>query len=364
MEDYKYIAIVEWAKSYISEKGLAPNDRFLSENELCSIHGVSRQTVRQALSRLENEGVITRVRGSGTFVAEAVRTGLAQNKFVGVISTYFSDYIFPSIVTGVESVLRKNNIGMQLAITHNQVFEEAQALRSMLAQGVSGIIVEPSKSALSNSNAEIYEEIRRRNIPLVFFNAKYPWSDFTCVAMDDEAAGKQVTDYLYEQGHRKIAGIFALDDMQGHDRYHGYIKSCEKYGVLNAENNVLWYSTEERNDLFELSEKRIMRLIDNVTAVVCYNDKLAVDLLKFCRAKGIRVPEDISVVGIDDSKLATLCDVGLTTVKHPQQGLGEVTAETLLKLMKNPKSELADIKFTPELVIRNSVCCIKDEKES
>ena len=365
MEDYKYNSIVDWAKNYIAEKGLKPNDRFLSEKELSGIHNVSRQTVRQALAKLENEGVICRVKGSGTFVAEAVHTGLSRgNKTVGVISTYFSDYIFPSIVTGIEGVLKENNIVMQLAITHNQVYEEAQAIRNMLAQGVSGLIVEPSKSALSNSNAELYEEIRRRNIPLVFFNAKYRWSNFPCAAMDDKAAGETVTNYLIEQGHRKIAGIFAVDDMQGHDRYQGYIKSCESCGIVNAENNVLWYSTEEREDLFSLSEKRIMKLIDSATAVVCYNDKLAVDLLKFCREKGISVSDNISVVGIDDSKLATLCDVGLTTVKHPQQKLGEAAAEKLLKLMNNPKADFNDVKFTPELVIRNSVRCINNEKES
>ncbi len=364
MEDYKYNSIVDWAKKYISDNGLEAGERFLSEKELCVAHNVSRQTVRQALGKLESEGVITRVRGSGTFVAKVVSTNLSAHKSVGVISTYFSDYIFPSIVTGIEKVLKENNVAMQLAITHNQVFEEAQAIRNMLAQGISGLIIEPSKSALSNSNVALYEEIRRRNIPLVFFNAKYPWADFPSVAMDDTAAGERVTEYLLEQGHRRIAGIFALDDMQGHDRYQGYIKSCEKFGITDAENNVLWYTTEERDELFSLSEKRIMKLLDGVTAVVAYNDKLAVDLLKFCREKGIKVPEDISVVGIDNSKLAALCEVGLTTVTHPQQSLGEAAAEKLIRLMNRRNADTEDMKFLPELVIRNSVSCIKMEKES
>ncbi|MBQ7981345.1 MAG: substrate-binding domain-containing protein, partial [Oscillospiraceae bacterium] len=258
---------------------------------------------------------------------------------------------------------KENGYSMQLSITHHKIYEEAKAIRTMLSQGVSGLIVEPSKSAMSDSRKELFDEIRERNIPLVFFNAKYPWSDFPCVAMDDRAAGKRVTDYLFEQGHKQLAGIFALDDNQGHDRFYGYMHSCAENGI-SAESSVLWYSTEERDELFSLSEKRIMKLIDGVTAVVCYNDKLAVDLLKFCREKGIRVPEDISIVGIDNSKLATLCDVGLTTVQHPQQLLGETAAEKLLELMNNPKADFDDVKFTPELVVRNSVRCIKDEKES
>ena len=135
MDEYKYLAIVEWSKNYIKDNQLKPDDRFLSENELCSIHNVSRQTVRQALKVLETENVIARVRGSGTFVRSAeIAPVRSTRQNVGVISTYFSDYIFPSIVTGIEGVLKAADIGMQLAITHNQVFEETQALQNMISQ--------------------------------------------------------------------------------------------------------------------------------------------------------------------------------------------------------------------------------------
>ena len=178
MEDYKYLTIVEWVKEYITKEKLRPNDRFLSEKELCAIHGVSRQTVRQALKCLESENILCRVRGSGTFVKASTISPVARVNRVGVVSTYFSDYIFPHIVTGIESVLNESGIAMQLSITHNQVMEEAQALKTMIANGVQGLIVEPSKSALPNPNMELYQEIKSKNIPLVFFNAKYPWADF------------------------------------------------------------------------------------------------------------------------------------------------------------------------------------------
>ena len=99
MEDYKYLTIVEWAKNYITSKGLRPRDRFLTEKELCEIHGVSRQTVRQALMCLENDNVICRVRGSGAFVSNGISQNIpasqVQTRNIGVISTYFTDYIFP-----------------------------------------------------------------------------------------------------------------------------------------------------------------------------------------------------------------------------------------------------------------------------
>ena len=357
MEDYKYLAIVEWSKNYIDKKGLKPKDRFLTEKELCEIHGVSRQTVRQALMCLENENVISRVRGSGAFIS----TGYVQNissgqiRNIGVISTYFTDYIFPQIVTGIESVLNDSGFSMQLAITHNKVAEEQQALQSMISGGVQGLIVEPSKSALPNPNMELYEELRMKNIPVVFFNAKYAWSDYPCVAIDDEAAGRIATDHLFANGHRKIAGIFALDDIQGHKRYCGYTKSCIAHGLKNAEDNVLWFATSDKNSVFTSGGDRLLELLSEITAVVCYNDNIAIKLLQFCKEHEIKVPDDLSVVGIDDSKYAKICDVPLTTVAHPQRRLGEAAAEKLIDKISSFSSDDGDIIFTPELKLRDSV---------
>lgn len=356
MDDYKYLTIVEWVKNYIKLHKLKPNDRFLTEKELCEIHGVSRQTVRQALMRLESENIITRIRGSGTFVKGGViQEEPKKLKSVGVISTYFSDYIFPHIVTGIESVLNSAGYSMQLAITHNQVFEETQALKSMISSGVQGLIVEPSKSALPNPNTELYRELKMQNKPLIFFNAKYPWADFPYVAMDDEAAGRIVTDHLFDKGHSRISGIFALDDIQGHKRYSGFMKSCIAHNSKAAENNILWYATADRNSLVKYAKDRLLDMLNMSTAVVCYNDKLAVNILQFCKENDIKVPQDVSIVGIDNSKYASICDVPLTTVHHPHRKLGEEAAKMLLDLIDELPDACENKLFVPELITRDSV---------
>lgn len=354
MDDFKYRAIVDWAKKTIEERGLTAGDRFFSEIELCDMHDVSRQTVRQALSMMESEGIIWRKQGSGTFVQTPGRDLSKRSPSVGLISTYFSDYIFPSIVTGIESVLAKNNITMQLATTRNQVAEEARALQTMLAQNVQGLIIEPSKSALPNPNSALFEEIRARNIPLVFFNAKYPNSNFPCVAMDDVAAGHIVTEHLISLGHKKISAIFVFDDMQGHKRYQGFMKSLDENGIPLPEQRVMWFSTQERSSLFTLSVEKILALLKDSTAVVCYNDSLAISLLEFCKQKRINVPGDVSIVGIDDSSQARICEVPLTTVRHPKQQLGERAAEVLLEMIANPSQNKEDILFIPKLIERAS----------
>lgn len=356
MDDFKYMTIVEWVKDYIKKEHLAPGARFYSEKELCDIHNVSRQTVRQALMVLENQDVLRRKRGSGTFVKSAgskTYSASARNCNVGVVSTYFSDYIFPSIVTGIEKVLKNNNVGMQLSITHNQVFEESKALKTMLEQDIRALIVEPSRSALPNPNVKLYEKIKELNIPLVFFNAKYPWADFPCVAMDDVAAGRIAAEHLIQLGHTKIGGVFAFDDIQGHKRYQGFLSAFEQHGIALEEQDVMWFSTCEKKEFFT-REDRIKGLLERVTAVVCYNDSHAVSLLELCKKWNVRVPEDLSVVGIDDSKLAKICEVPLTTVRHPHQLLGERAAQKILEMIENPEKQFRDVLYEPELVERES----------
>jgi GntR family transcriptional regulator of arabinose operon len=306
------------------------------------------------MAQLESQNVIWRKRGSGAFVRSAAGANVERPMTVGVISTYFSDYIFPSIVTGIERVLTQHNVVMQLAITHNLVFEEARALQGMLAQDVDGLIVEPSKSALPNPNTALYDEVRIRNIPLVFFNAKYPWADFPCVSIDDVTAGYLATKHLVHLGHERIAGIFMSDNAQGHKRYQGFIKCLSDCGFSMSECQALWFSTNDRDTLFTLSKDRVAALLDGNTAIVCYNDQMAVSMMEFCRNNGLQVPDDISLVGVDDSQLARVCEVPLTSVRHPQQLLGEQVAEMLLQSIMNPDIRHEGKLFTPKLIERMS----------
>jgi GntR family transcriptional regulator of arabinose operon len=106
--------------------------------------------------------------------------------------------------------------------------------------------------------------------------------------------------------------------------------------------------------LFAKSGSGLSSLLDDSTAVVCYNDSLAVELLQFCRNQSRNVPGDLSIVGIDDSNLARICEIPLTSVQHPKQLLGETAAAILLKQMSNPSFKAKDTLFLPKLIKRDS----------
>ena len=349
----KYAFLVNWIKDQILHGDLHFGDRLYSENELCSIFGISRQTVRQAIGILEQEQVVSRRRGSGTYVTWQKKPARSGTKKIGVISTYVGEYIFMDILHSVEAVLSTNGYATQISFTHNQVENERRSLRAMLDSDVDGIIVEPTKSGLPNPNLSMYDEFRSRNIPVLFFNAKYPGLDFPVVRLDDIAAGEMVTSFLIGRGHTKIAGIFQCDDIQGMLRYEGYIQALEKNNIEINSQRILWFSTEDIDEL-SLYPERIMKRVKDCSAVCCYNDQIAVKVIKVLEKNGISVPDDISVTGMDNSTLAELCIPPLTSVYNPISLLGETAAKNLLSLIEDPSFN-AEVLFRPVVIERSSV---------
>ncbi len=351
----KYLEVVKWIREQIAQGHFREGDRLQSESELGELFSLSRQTVRQATSVLESEGLLERRRGSGTYVISTTVKPKTRTMSVGVITTYLDDYIFPSIIHGIDKVLTENSYAMRLSITYNKVENEMRVLSALLKNDVDGIIVEPTKSGLPNLNADLYKEIKRREIPCIFINGYYPNLSFPYVAMDDYACGREAVAYLIKKNHRRIAGIFKSDDIQGHLRYEGCAKMMRKNNLLLPEDNIVWYTTEDIQPPFESSfEQRVLKRIEGCTALICYNDRIAFRVIDFLYRQGISVPQDISIIGFDDSDTGNNSQVGLTTFSHPKAELGEMAARQLLRMIGGERFE-ATVKFKPKFVERNSV---------
>ena len=359
MEQHKYIMLAKQLRDDILEGKYKEGEQLPSENALTQQFGFSRQTVRQAMRRLEMEGLAERLQGSGTFVIYKKEAPRASSMTVGVISTYLDDYIFPSIIRGIGKTLTKNGYSMQLAFTLNRVENEKKVLEDMLERKVDGVIAEPTKSGLPNPNGSLYKLFRSSGIPLIFFNAYYPELLFPHVALDDHAAGKTATQRLLKSGHTRIAGIFQSDDIQGHLRYAGYLEALTENGITMDSRRLLWFATEDIPNLFS-DVKRAEERLKDATAVLCYNDQIAVKLLGYFEKTGARVPEDFSIASIDNSRLAEFTSPPLTSVNHPKEYLGKVVAENLLKMIDNHGFD-ANVDFEAKLVERDSIMDIDKE---
>ena len=350
----KYTELVNWIQEQIASKKFLPGQKIYSENRRKDMFQVSRQTVRHAIAILEEEGVLIRKRGSGTYINNIRRENLENRTRIAVVTTYVDGYIFPKTIQGIENILFENGYSVQIAFTNNQISREKTILEDILSRDeVAGVIMETTKSGLPNPNLSLYEKLQQRKIPVIFINSFYPRLSIPHVSLNDRMAGEKAVEYLLGKGHCKIGGIFKLDDGQGHLRYAGYLDAMQKAGMEIDDSRIVWIDTAMMQRLGEYRNLLIGRL-DGCTAVVCYNDQIAFEAASILNSVDIRVPEDISLISIDDSELAALGDVALTSIPHPKDKLGEKAALNLLKMIHNPDYD-GTFEFAAEVTERESV---------
>lgn len=352
----KYRQVRDEILSWIHSSKLLPGSRLPSEHEIADQFSVSRQTVRQALGELVREGWLNRMQGKGTFVADPAVKSVDDNKTVGVITTYISDYIFPQIVQGIETRLRSEGYRLLLASTENDPIKERECLEMMLNQSPAALIVEPTRSGERSANLNYFLTIENRSIPYLMINASYEEMDSACLRMDDERGGFLAAQHLIELGHQRIAGFFKTDDMQGVRRMKGFVAAHRKHGIPLQPSLIFTYNTDDKTTApIEQAQQLIKQSAqERATGWVLYNDELAINLLQVVREAGLSVPNDLSLVGFDDSFLATATEVKLTTLSHPKHALGTAAAEMILHMLDGEQRGLGEKIHTPELIIRES----------
>lgn len=367
----KYQMLKKEIEQWLEEGRFQPEDMMPTEHEIAARYGMSRQTVRQAIGDLVNDGLLYRVQGKGTFVAKIRERTAGGAATIGMITTYISDYIFPHIVRGAEAELRSRGCRLLLSSTDNDKAKERDSLNAFLEEPASGLIIEPTKSAQGNPNLDLYLELQRRGTPIVMLNERYPELSFPCLKVDDEAGGYLAADHLIGLNHRVIAGFFKTDDLQGVHRLKGFMRACGDRRLPLRPDLVTVYTTEEKSEKPVAAARRLLSQENPPTAFVCYNDELAVALLDAAKSMGISVPEQLSIVGFDDSSLAAASSVKLTTLTHPKAEMGARAAALIYDMLEDSRRERSaeagaarDVVYPPELIVRESTAPCPSERMS
>lgn len=351
----KYSMIYKDIRERILDGTILPGEKIDSENMLCKRYDVSRYTVRRALADLIGEGLVEARHGQGTFCTLRRLSGRRTHN-IAVITTYLSDYIFPSVIRGIDRVMTENNYTMFLKNTGNSQKNEARCLEEMMGKGVDGLIIEPSRSEVFCKNEPIYRELDAMGIPYVFIQGRYQQlKSKPCVLLNERRGGYLATKHLIDTNHKNIVGIFKMDDFQGNERYKGFVEAHNDGALPVNPDYTLWFHTEDRRVKPMASVAELLEQDQPVDGIVCYNDQIAVSILNGLRGLGYDVPRDISIVGYDNSSLAVNATIGLTSVNHPKEQLGEAAAGLLLDLI-NGVADMSDQKkiMEPELIIRES----------
>lgn len=335
----KYREIAALLRRQILEGSYPPGTLLPTEQQLCSIHRVSRQTIRSALQSLADEGLILRRQGSGSRVLDLQQEPVPVQRTIAIITTNITDYIFPGVLREAEAVLSANNCATLLYATSNQVAQERRILLDLLSQKkIDGLLVEGTKTALPNPNLDLYRKFQARNIPLIFFHGGYRDLEGSVTIMDDNYnGGRQLVEYLLSKGHTRIAGLFKNDDMQGHLRYAGFISAQRDLNLPMDDQKIFWYSTENREIMDGRSpmwDGLIAPILQGCTAVVCYNDQVANAMVDYLTAHGIHIPRQMAVVSFDNSFYSSLSSCRITSLSHGEHNVGRVAAEALMQLFE------------------------------
>ena len=333
----KYIRLADLLKTLI-EENTGDIFKLPTEADLCRRYGVSRQTVRKALSVLEQEHLIEKRQGSGSYATGL--SGRAEKNTIAVLIYSDTEYIYPALLADLRGALQEHGFSSTVYTTENLVSRERDILLRLLEHPVRGILSEGCRTNLPTPNADLYNRLAEKNIPVLFFHGNYSnLPDLPSIKDDNYGGGYYLGKYLASLGHKKTAGIFKIDDIQGSERYFGFLSALRDENIPFSEDCLCFFDTnqltalQKKQDTGFLSEF-VAKQLNGSTAVICYNDEIAYWLIKELSYKNLRVPEDISVVCFDNTYLSELSSVQITSLSHKSHEMGTTIAESILKLMK------------------------------
>lgn len=329
-------------------------------NDVAFEAGVSKSTVSQFLNkRYQYMSTTTRQK-----IAEAIEKleyhpnqiakSLKQKNtnVVAFICANLSSRFSLELLATIENYFQKVGYSVIIAKTDDDPKKERELIESFIARQIDGIIVFPTYE-----NKEFYETLHKQKIPIVFVDRLLKGVDIPSVLLDNKAAGYEATKIMLDKEHKKIAILtFPLgDDITTRvERLEGYNQALKEDDITENSEYIINCQREEVSE--KLTE--LMNLGNPPTALVITNDILLETVLMWVKEHNISVPNELSLVGIDNVSFARLFDPEITTLAQPITDIGEKASELLLEMIKNkfdPKSELRVTRYRPEIHLRSSV---------
>ncbi len=357
MAAHKYRQILEKLQSEISSGRYKPGKRLPSEAELVRRFGASRMTVFRAMHELQALGLVTRRVGSGTYVSSNSRSG--SHVFGLLIPELGQTEIFEAICKGMMEAQEAMHHSLLWGNTVSQEQEKEQAAEQLceqyISQKVSGVFFAPVEFSANRfqANHRIVAAFDRAGIPVVLLDRDlepYPQrTKYDLVGIDNRRTGFLATEYLIKTGAKRIAFFARPNSAPTVDaRMAGYREALLSQGERMRSAMV---TIGDASDMKFI--KSVLRK-DRPDAFVCANDLTAGNLMHTLISLGQRIPDDISIVGIDDVKYARLLPVPLTTLHQPCRDIGRMAIAVMLDRIANPDLPPRDVLLRCELVVRKS----------
>ena len=333
----------------------------VSIKEVAQLANVSIATVSRCINnpekvtektRLKVQDAIRKTGYSPNTLAQSFRRG--RTNIVMVVLPSVGDPFFTAVMKGIRAAAKSKGYSVLIEETQLNTMTADEISAMLVSNQTDGIILLASASPFGT---EIPSAKSKRRLPIVIGceTVSPELADFPSVHIDNIAAAKEATNYLVSQGHERIAMIYGQkSSLLTKDRELGYRAAMKQAKLTVADGWVV--EGELTIDGARKATRNLMNHSDRPTAIFCANDEMAIGCLHEVKSSGLRVPDDISIVGFDDIRYAEVTDPPLTTISQPAEEIGERVMYRLCRRIEAGNGASSSPEIVPhKLVIRQSV---------
>ena len=346
-----------------------PNDLLPGEWELAKELDISRTTIQKAWHSAEEEKLIYRIPGKGTFIAppqpSSADISSSTRATVGLVIPDFRSALTARLIRGAERIFRQKGYRVQVAASEYSIEEENRVLGQMRDDGVRGYII----WAIHSDNRPRLLSQLSQSVPTVLLDRPMAQLHLPCVTSNNYMGGMQAMEHLISLGHRRVAFLARphLDLWTVTERHRAFRDALHDIGEVPAEPILIGndqelssYDAYLTNDDASL-EPLITRLQkpDRPTAIFAVNDWMAMRVLRATAAAGLRVPDDLSIVGFDNLEISNALIPPLTTVAQNTDLLGAEAAHRLLNLIGGDWVQEVLSLLPTQLIVRGSTSSMR-----
>lgn len=344
----KYEAVRKTILNQIQTGKLQPGDKLPSEEQYIKQFNVSGITIRKALTELANEEFIIRIKRKGSFVNDHKAVEKSSHLIALILSAEDNyDVSYMKIIKGAQRMAAELNYSLIIEWSNDNLAIERAAIQKMLDRNIDGFLIYPFDPIKSIEN---YKLIEQKNIPYVLVdrnNVDHPCYFSGC---DNYGGGILASKELIRLKHTKIKfasyHFFLISEQE---RYDGYCSAMRQAGIPVTEESLL------TNIDYDALTDSILK--HEVTALFCGNDKLAMNIMKQLLARGVKIPQDVSIIGFDDWDESHNLSIGLTTVRQIFEEIGSNATNLLINAIQgNVQGGNAKVLSGVSLISRESTC--------
>jgi LacI family transcriptional regulator len=336
MEDHKDVTIYDIAKKL--DLSPATISRGLKDHP--AIKKETRKRIKDAATKMGYQN---------NLFASSLRS--KKTNTIGIIVPRLDSYFMSTVITGMEQVVNTRGYNLIISQSQERFDKEIASATTMFNSRVDGLLV---SLAYDTENIDHFEALLKKKIPVIFFDRVVEHPRCTNIIIDNAKAGYDAVHHLLEQGCKRIVYIGGnLRRNVYADRLKGYKLALAEKGVPFDENLVLINNLNEQGG--REAAQKILQLKDKPDGVFAANDTSAVACMQELKVAGIRIPDDIAVVGFNNEPISRIIEPNLTTVNYPGYEMGEIAVTTLINSINSaPGSTINTLVLRHQLIVRES----------